>query len=122
MKKAVDWDEFRALLADQAIVFTQLPAGRERDLAARANEESGRGDGSLHTAAELDVLFAQLLAGGRSSTMISGPPRRPTGSECFSQRRASRWPTPATARWMCPKAPGGRTSPQEDRCPDGRDP
>jgi hypothetical protein len=82
MKNAVDRDGFRALFADRAIAFTRLPAGRERDLAAQANEATGRGDGSLHTTAELDVLFAQLLAGSHESAPLRliGPDGRPTAA------------------------------------------
>ena len=57
---------FRKLIDERALVFTRLPAGPARDLAARANEAVGRGDGSLHTRAEYDALF-DLLADGATT-------------------------------------------------------
>jgi hypothetical protein len=62
---SVDRAGFHALLAEKAVLFTRLPAGRPRDLAARANEAVGRGDASLHTPPEYDALF-DLLADGNA--------------------------------------------------------
>ena len=63
---STDRKGFRKLIDERALVFTRLPAGPARDLAARANEAVGRGDGSLHTGAEYDALF-DLLAEGATT-------------------------------------------------------
>jgi len=45
--RGTDRRGFRKLIDERALVFTRLPVGAARDLAARANESVGRGDGSL---------------------------------------------------------------------------
>jgi hypothetical protein len=52
-------------------VFTRLPPGRARDLAARANEAVGRRDGSLHAPDEVDALFDRFADG--TATLPDGP-------------------------------------------------
>ena len=64
--RGTDRRGFRKLIDERALVFTRLPVGAARDLAARANESVGRGDGSLHTRAEYDALF-DLLADGATT-------------------------------------------------------
>jgi hypothetical protein len=59
----VDGMHLRALFSDRAVVLTDLAPGMPRDLAARANESVGRGDGMLRTRAEYDALFDAVPPG-----------------------------------------------------------
>ena len=68
---------FRKLIDERALVFTRLPAGPARDLAARANEAVGRGDGSLHTRAEYDALFDLLAEGATTVPEAALAPYQP---------------------------------------------
>src|SRR4051794_24561791 len=70
MQRSVDRSGFREMFSDRAVVFTRLPAGPARDVAARANESVGRGDASLHTPEEFDALFA-LLADGAEELRLT---------------------------------------------------
>ena len=58
-------------------MFTRLPVGPARDLAARANESVGRGDGSLHTRAEYDALFDLLAEGATTVPEAALAPYQP---------------------------------------------
>ena len=68
---------FRKLIDERALVFTRLPAGRARDVAADANESVGRGDGSLHTRAEYDALFDLLAEGATTVPEAALAPYQP---------------------------------------------
>ena len=67
MDKELDFDRFRELFQNRAVVFTDLPAGRARDLAERANERVGRGDATIRTRAELEALFGELTGADPSA-------------------------------------------------------
>lgn len=77
MNRSVTAAEFRAHFADRAVVFTRLPAGRARDLAAQANDAVGHGDAALHASGEFDALFA-LLAAGAAELVLADDQDRPT--------------------------------------------
>ena len=68
---------FRKLIDERALLFTRLPAGRARDVAADANESVGRGDGSLHTSVEYDALFDLLAEGATTVPEAALAPYRP---------------------------------------------
>ena len=74
---STDRKGFRKLIDERALVFTRLPAGPARDLAARANEAVGRGDGSLHTRAEYDALFDLLAEGATTVPEAALAPYQP---------------------------------------------
>lgn len=61
MEKTLDKGQFWDTFKNRAVVVTDLPPGRSRDLATRANEAEGRGDMSLRTKAEYSALFDLLL-------------------------------------------------------------
>jgi hypothetical protein len=63
---STDRNGFRKLIDERTLLFARLPAGQARDLAARANESVGRGDGALDPRAEHDALF-DLLAEGATT-------------------------------------------------------
>jgi hypothetical protein len=75
------------MFADRAVVFTRLPAGPARDLAALANESVGRGDASLHTPDELDALFALLADGAAELTLTDGQDRPTDAGAAVEQYR-----------------------------------
>ena len=58
--KILDFDGFLELFKNRAVVFTDLPAGRARELAERVNERAGRGDATIRTPAEFEALFGEL--------------------------------------------------------------
>jgi hypothetical protein len=64
MEKTLDKGQFWDTFKNRAVVVTDLPPGRSRDLANRANEAEGRGDASLRTKAEYSALFDLLLDPG----------------------------------------------------------
>ena len=72
METTVGKERFCDIFNGRAVVVTDLPAGRSRDLAYRANEASGRGDASLRTKAEYLALFGLLLE-------ETGPGPQPAG-------------------------------------------
>ena len=67
MDKILDFDGFRELFDNRAVVFTDLPAGRARELAERVNERVGRGDATIRTKAELEALFGELTGADPSA-------------------------------------------------------
>ena len=67
MDKILDFDGFRELFQNRAVVFTDLPAGRARELAERVNERVGRGDATIRTKAELEALFGELTGADPSA-------------------------------------------------------
>jgi hypothetical protein len=68
---------FRKLIDERALVFTRLPPGPARDLAARDDVSVGRGDGSLHTRAEYDPLFDLLAEGAATVSQAALAPHQP---------------------------------------------
>jgi len=72
MEATVGKERFCDIFKGRAVVVTDLPAGRSRDLANRANEAAGRGDASLRTRAEYLALFGLLLE-------ETGPGPQPAG-------------------------------------------
>ena len=58
--KVLDFKGFRELFANRAVVFTDLPAGRPRELAERVNERVGRGDATIRSKVEFEALFGEL--------------------------------------------------------------
>ncbi len=62
MKETLDKGDFWDLLKKQAIVVTELPQGRGRDLANQVNHTVGHGDATLRTKAEYGALFDLLDA------------------------------------------------------------
>jgi CotH kinase protein len=74
MERAVGKERFCDIFKGRAVVVTDLPAGRSKDLAERANEAAGRGDASLRTKAEYFALFGLLLeeagAGPQSAGLV----------------------------------------------------
>jgi hypothetical protein len=75
--QTTDRKGFRKLIDERALVFTRLPAGAARDLAAHANDAVGRGDGSLHTHAEYDALFDLLADGAETVPEAALAPYQP---------------------------------------------
>ena len=61
IKKTIDKGQFWDMFKNRAVVVTDLPPGRSRDLANRVNEAEGKGDASLRTKAEYSALFDLLL-------------------------------------------------------------
>jgi hypothetical protein len=62
MTSAVDRSQFRDTFDDRAVVVTDLPAGRARDLAEQVRTAGATGDASLRTRQEFDALFDLLVA------------------------------------------------------------
>ncbi len=60
MKEQLDKGDFWDLFKTRAIVVTDLPPGRSRDLADQVNRTAGRGDATLRTRAEYGALFDLL--------------------------------------------------------------
>ncbi len=60
MKKRMDKGDFWDLFKTKAIVVTQLPQGRARDIAERVNQGAGHADATLRTKAEFRELFELL--------------------------------------------------------------
>jgi hypothetical protein len=77
VEHSTDRNGFRKLIDEPTLVFTRLPAGRARDLAARANESVGRGDGALHTRAEYDAPFDLLAEGATTVPEAALAPYQP---------------------------------------------
>lgn len=65
----LDFDGFRELFQDRAVVFTDLPAGRAREVAERVNERAGRGDATIRTPAEFEALFGELTGAGQAARL-----------------------------------------------------
>lgn len=60
MKQTLDKGDFWDLFKTRAIVLAELPAGKARELAERANLNAGHGDATLHSKAEFQTLFELL--------------------------------------------------------------
>jgi hypothetical protein len=61
MDETLDKRHFVDLFKTRAVVVTELPPGRGRDVAEQVNERVGRGDAALRTKAEYSALFDALL-------------------------------------------------------------
>ena len=114
---STDRKGFRKLIDERALVFTRLPAGPARDLAARANEAVGRGDGSLHTRAEYDALFDLLAEGATTVPEAALAPYQPVlldkdafFSESMYVVEVEGWPQDAPTLQGPVTAPAGRTA------------
>jgi len=60
MKDQLDKGDFWDLFKSRALVVTELPAGKARDLAVGVNQSAGHHDATLHTKAEFQALFDVL--------------------------------------------------------------
>jgi hypothetical protein len=60
MKNKLDKGDFWDLFKSKAILVSELPSGKARDLAERVNRSDGHADATLHTKAEFKALFALL--------------------------------------------------------------
>src|ERR1035441_135397 len=72
METTVGKERFCDIFNGRAVVVTDLPAGRSRDLAYRANEASGRGEAPWAPRAGIFALFGLLLE-------ETGPGPQPAG-------------------------------------------
>jgi hypothetical protein len=94
MGKSVDRGEFWDVFKDRMVVLAEIPAGRSRDLAQRANEV-GREDAALRTRAEFAALFdllrdgAGLEPGGGEVELVDRAGRTTPAGQAFQDYRAA---------------------------------
>jgi hypothetical protein len=86
MTSPVDRRQFRDTFDDRAVVVTDLPAGRARELAEQVRAIGGEGDASLRTRQAFETLFDRLVAEFGGSAGLLALADAGTGAETAAGR------------------------------------